>query len=325
MSELHRFLFQGMPVRGLLVRLTDDWTEMLARRASNTDTGAYPQPVRALLGEMAAAATLMQANIAFDGALVLQLHGDGPVRLAVAEVESDLRLRATATLAAPVPDGASLAAMANAAGRGRCAITLDPKRRSPGRQPYQGIVPLHGDHGEPLQRLSEVLEHYMLQSEQLDTKLVLAADDRIAAGLLIQRMPAQGERNLARGGDEDGIGLSEDFGRIALLAGSLRADELLTLDADTILRRLFWEEPLSRLAPAPGASAPRFACSCSREKVAAMLTSLGREEADSIVAEQGSIQVGCEFCGLQYRFDAVDAAGLFQSVADRPPGSTRAQ
>lgn len=325
MSELHRFLFEGMPVRGLLVRLTGDWAEILQRRAANTDTGPYPRPVRALLGEMTAAATLMQANIAFDGTLVMQLHGDGPVRLLVAEVESDLRLRATASVSGTIDDGASLSEMVNLGNRARCAITLDPRHRAPGRQPYQGIVPLYGDRGEKLERLSDVLEHYMLQSEQLDTRLVLAADDRIAAGLLIQRMPAKGEGNLSRGGDEDGIGLSEDFRRIALLAASLRPDELLSLDAKTILRRLFWEEPLARLAPTPVAHVPRFACSCSREKVGAMLTGLGSAEADSILAEQGAIQVACEFCGQQYRFDAIDTARLFVPASAQSPGSSQPQ
>lgn len=121
MSELHKFIFDGLPVRGQLVRLTDAWQQVLARRAANTQTGPWPQPVAALLGEMAAAAVLMQAGIKFDGALVLQMMGDGPVKLAVAEVQSDLRLRATATVAGEVPPGATLADMVNVHGKGRCA------------------------------------------------------------------------------------------------------------------------------------------------------------------------------------------------------------
>jgi carbonic anhydrase/acetyltransferase-like protein (isoleucine patch superfamily) len=177
-SELHKFLFDGLPVRGMLVRLTEAWTEILRVRASNSATGAYPAPVSELLGEMAAAGVLMQSNIKFNGALVLQIFGDGPVKLAVAEVQSDLSLRATATVNGPVADDARLSQMLNVAGGGRCAITLDPKDRHPGQQPYQGVVPLHGDHHEKLERLSDVLQHYMLQSEQLDTVLVLAANDR---------------------------------------------------------------------------------------------------------------------------------------------------
>ena len=315
MSELHKFLFDGLPVRGMVVRLTDAWTELLARRAGNTETGPYPVPVSELLGEMAAAAVLMQSNIKFNGALVLQIFGDGPVKLAVAEVQSDLSLRATASVTGELPADARLPDMVNVGGGGRCAITLDPKDRHPGQQPYQGVVPLHGDHHEKLERLSDVLQHYMLQSEQLDTVLVLAANSQVAAGLLIQRMPLKGEGNLAQGlthrENEDQIGHNEDYNRIAHLASSLTRDELLTLDVDTILRRLFWEEKLLRFEPQQGESGPRFACTCSRERVANMLRSLGVEEAESILAERNEIEVGCEYCGQQYHFDAVDAAQIF--------------
>jgi len=320
MSELHKFIFEGLPVRGMLVRLTDGWQEVLARRAAASD--AFPAPVRALLGEMAAAGVLMQGNIQFAGALVLQMYGDGPVKLAVAEVQSDLAFRVTAKVVGEVADGAELEAMLNVHGQGRCAITLDPKDKRPGQQPYQGVVALHGDHGEPLQHLSEVLEHYMLQSEQLDTKLILAADDSIAAGLLIQRLPVQGEGNLQGAQrNEDLIGLDEAYNRIALLAGTLTREELLTADADTILRRLFWEEPIRRFPVLRGEDGPRFVCSCSRERVGSMLKSLGRDEIDGIVAEQGRVEIGCDFCGIKYHFDPVDVGELFTPVGLQAPGS----
>ena len=322
MSELHRFLFEGQPVRGAIVRLTDAWTEMLRRRSDNTASGAYPQPVSELLGEMAAAGVLMQSGIKFNGALVLQIFGDGPVKLAVAEVQSDLGLRATASLQGDmteVVEGAGLDVLVNLHGGGRCAITLDPKDKFPGQQPYQGVVPLVNAQGKKLDRLSDVLSHYMLQSEQLDAVLVLAANDQVAAGLLVQRMPVKGEGNIAAGAvqrdEEDQIGRNEDYNRIATLAASLTRDELLTLDVETILRRLFWEEPLLRFEPQQGDGGPRFHCSCSRERVGRMLNSLGVEEVDSILAEQGQIEVGCEFCGQQYRFDPVDAAQIFASPA----------
>jgi molecular chaperone Hsp33 len=179
MSELTKFIFEGLPVRGMLVRLTGAWQEVLQRRNA---LGQHPPEVRRLLGEMSAAGVMMQASIQFKGALVLQIHGDGPVRLAVAEVQPDLAFRATAKVVGPVPAGADLAAMLNLHGQGRCAITLDPHDRLPGQQPYQGVVPLHGDQREPLQQVQQVLEHYMLQSEQLDTRLVLAANDEVAPG-----------------------------------------------------------------------------------------------------------------------------------------------
>lgn len=329
MSELHKFLFDGLPVRGMLVRLTDAWTDILARRAGNTSSGPYPAPVRELLGEMAAAGVLMQSNIKFNGALVLQIFGDGPVKLAVAEVKSDLSLRATASVTGEVGGDARLPDMVNVGGNGRCAITLDPQGRVPGQQPYQGVVPLNGDHHEKLDKLSDVLQHYMLQSEQLDTILVLAANDQVAAGLLIQRMPIKGEGNLAaelsHRENEDQIGHNEDYNRIATLAASLTREELLSLDVDTILRRLFWEEKLLRFAPRQGEDGPHFACTCSRERVSSMLRSLGPEEAESILAERGEIEVACEYCGQQYRYDAIDAAQVFTGVVQLPPGTDAVQ
>lgn len=325
MGELHKFLFDGLPVRGMLVRLTGSWQEVLARRAKAGDS--FPPPVRALLGEMAAAGLLMQANIQFDGALILQVYGDGPVKLAVAEVQNDLAFRVTAKVVGDVPEAAQLEAMVNVHGKGRCAITLDPRDKRPSQQPYQGVVTLHGDRREPLQQLSEVLEHYMLQSEQLDTRMILAADDNIAAGLLIQRLPVQGQGNLQGvQRNEDLIGLDEAYNRLSLLAGTLTREELLTLDADTILRRLFWEEPLRRLPKQAHSShieeGPRFACSCSRARVGSMLLSLGREEVDSIIDEQGRVEIGCDFCGVKYHFDAVDVGELFTPARDRLPGSS---
>ncbi|MGB4061188.1 MAG: Hsp33 family molecular chaperone HslO [Burkholderiaceae bacterium] len=338
MSELHKFLFDGLPVRGMLVRLTDAWQDMLARREQ---AGGYPAAVTELLGEMTAAATLMQANIKFNGALILQVMGDGPVKLAVAEVQPDLSLRATATVVGEVADASAgavrLSDMVNVNNQGRCAITLDPKDRQPGQQPYQGVVPLFGDRHEKLEKLSEVIEHYMLQSEQLDTRLVLAANDKVAAGLLIQRLPVKGQNNLegnlagqsradaVRSADEDQIGVNEDYNRISILAASLKREELLELDVDTILRRLFWEEPHTRFEPLAGETGPRFACTCSRERVGAMLRSLGVAEVDSIIAEQGQVEVGCEFCGTQYRYDPVDAAHLFVPPTASAPATDHLQ
>ena len=291
---------------------------MLQRRAASND--AFPEPVRVLLGEMAAAGALMQASIKFDGALVLQVYGDGPVKLAVVEVQSDLAFRVTAKVVGEVVPHAQVEAMLNVHGQGRCAITLDPKTKFPGQTPYQGVVSLHGDQREPLQKISEVLEHYMLQSEQLDTCLILAANDDTAAGLLIQRVPVEGAGNLGQR-NEDEIGLNEDYKRLAMLAATLTRDELLTLDADTLLRRLFWEENLKRFPSQTGEHGPRFACSCSRERVGRMLISLGRAEVDDIVAEQGRAEIGCDFCGIKYHFDAVDVGELFTPTPQQAPGS----
>ncbi len=322
MSELHKFIFEGLPVRGMLVRLTDSWQEILRRRR---DAGGYPVEVMHLLGEMAAAGALMQSNIKFNGALILQIFGDGPVKLAVAEVQPDLSLRATATVTGVVDADSTLSQLVNVNNQGRCAITLDPKDKLPGQQPYQGVVPLFDDKREKIENLSEVLEHYMLQSEQLDTTLILAADGAVAAGLLIQRLPVKGVGNLQgqtdRYADEDQIGINEDYNRIAILARTLKREELLGLDVETVLRRLFWEETLTRFEPL----VPSFACSCSRDRVGNMLRGLGTDEIESILAERGKVGVTCEFCGAQYDFDPVDAAQLFTHPDRRPPPTATVQ
>ncbi|MGN6526359.1 MAG: Hsp33 family molecular chaperone HslO [Burkholderiaceae bacterium] len=309
MSDLHKFIFDGLPVRGMLVRLTDSWQEVLARRAASGD---WPRPVQDVLGEMAAASVLMQANLKFNGALVLQVQGDGPVRLAVAEALSDLRFRVTAKVQGDVAADARFEDLVNARGHGRCAITLDPKDREPGQQPYQGVVTLVTPDGHSVGDVASMLEQYMRQSEQLDTRLVLAADGERACGLLIQRLPVEGVANLE--GTAAGAVDDDAFTRIAHLAATLKADELLTLDAETILRRLFWEEPLRLFEP----QHPSFACSCSRERVRSMLRGLGREEAEDILAERGDIEIACDFCGRQYRFDAVDVGEMFTAAADQP-------
>jgi molecular chaperone Hsp33 len=180
------------------------------------------------------------------------------------------------------------------------------------------VVPLNASHGTTRPNLADVLEHYMRQSEQLDTKLVLAADNNVAAGLLIQRLPAEGGTNAKDMEPEEQM---EHFNRIATLAASLTGDELLQLDVETILRRLFWQEKILRFDP----QTPRFACTCSRERVSGMIRGLGREEADDILAERGEIDVSCDFCGQHYRFDAVDTAQIFMAAGDRPPTTSTMQ
>ena len=317
MSEVHKFLFDGLPVRGTLVRLTDSWQEILQRRAANSTTGAYPALVSQMLGELTAAAVLMQSSIKFNGSLTLQIAGDGPVKLAVAEVQPDLSLRATATVMGEVKTDSTLSKMINVNNKGRCAVTLDPKDKFPGQQPYQGVVPLFDDHRQPIEKLSNVIEHYMLQSDQLDTTMVLAANDTVAAGLLIQRIPMQGEGNLAGSmvskRNEDEIGLNEHYNRLAVFAASLKQDELLNLNPNEILHRLFWEEAVIRYEPMPA----KFACTCSRERVSNMILSLGQAEVEEILAERGDVEVSCEFCGQQQRFDPVDAAQIFIDSASK--------
>lgn len=319
MSLLQKFLFDGLAVRGHIVQLTTPWQEILARRASNQHSGPYPEPVAQLLGEMTAAALLMQANIKFNGALVLQILGDGPLKLAVVEVQPNLSVRSTAKVVGDIAADARLADMVNVNNQGRCAITLDPKDRLPGQQPYQGIVPLCDDHGQSLPTIASVLEHYMLQSEQLDTTLVLASNAQMATGILVQRLPVMGENNLegSRHGqaNEDQIGKNEDYNRIAHFTASLKQEELLNLDVTHILHRLYWNEPLRTFDALQGPTGPSFKCRCSRDRVSAMLIGLGEQEVHATMAQMGHIEVGCDFCGQHYRYDAIEAAQLFSDPA----------
>ena len=304
-DRLLKFLFSNAPVRGEVVRLDGAWQRMIRFHD-------YPLAVTALLGQMTAAAALLAANIKFNGTLILQIHGDGPVRLLVAECQPGFRLRATAKLTegAVIAGDAGLADLVNVHGNGRCAITLDPRDRLPGQQPYQGVVPLTGD------SIATALESYMRQSEQLDTRLWLAAGATAAAGVLLQRLPreggtaagtrAYGKQPAQHPGEQAGED-DDAWPRATLLAGTLSAAEMLAEPAETIARRLFWEEQLQHAAPAT----PQFSCSCSRERIGRMLTSMGREEVDAILAEHGRVEVTCDFCNAQQVFDPVDVGQLF--------------
>lgn len=324
-SELHRFSFEGLPVHGVLVRLTDVWVEILQRQASGGSTLTYSLPVQNVLGELLAAALLMHSNIRYPGSLTLKISGDGPIKLAVAEVQSDLGLRATASLVGEVTAGAGLNTLVNLNDHGICAVTLKPDAQLPGQRPYQGVVPLIHDAGDGFERLSDVLSHYMVNSEQLETTLVLAANDKVAAGLLIQRLPLTSVTNLSLGeasrasGNESGI--SEDYNRIAILASSLKRDELLTLDGQTILHRLFWQESLLHLNRADSEPAPHLYCTCSHDRVSQMILGLGPVEAQRLLAELGRIAVGCAFCGANYEFDSADVAQVFSTTSGLPPTS----
>ncbi|SDD22969.1 molecular chaperone Hsp33 [Cupriavidus sp. YR651] len=315
---LQKFLFDAAPVRGELVRMEATWQEVLNRHA-------YPAPVRRLLGEMMAAAALLSANLKFNGALVMQLHGDGPVRMLVVECLSDLSMRATAKIAegADVADDATLTQLVNVHGHGRFAITLDPQDKLPGQQAYQGIVPLSDEHG-PLATMGAVLEHYMQASEQLDTRLWLASNDQVAAGMLLQKLPSYGGTMEGQGsqpaqvgetgaplGDEGRAQDLDTWDRACQLGATLKDEELLAESPDTLLRRLFWEDLQATGLRVFDPLTPHFQCSCSRAKVAGMLQSLGQAEVESIIAERGHVEIHCDFCGQRYEFDPVDSAQLF--------------
>ena len=297
-DQLQKFMFNAAPVRGEIVSLRNTWQEVLTRRD-------YPAPVRTVLGEMMAACALLSANLKFHGTLVMQIFGDGPVKMLVVQCGSDLSMRATAKFsgeaAQTIGDGMGFAELVNASGHGRCVITLDPADKKPGQQPYQGIVPLNGEDG-PLTSIADVLEHYMRHSEQLDTRLWLAADRERAVGMLLQKLPGDGGI-VPRNTETD----ADTWERVCTLGGTLSAQELLEVDPETVFRRLFWQENVQHFEPA----VTRFLCTCSREKVGAMLRMLGRDEVDGVIAERGHVEIHFDFCNQRYEFDPVDVAHLF--------------
>jgi molecular chaperone Hsp33 len=317
MSAIHKFLMAQGAVRIEAARLTDTWAEIAGMRA-------HPPAVQHMLGELVVASTLLSATLKFNGALALQLQGDGPVRLAVVECRpapeasgsSGWLVRATVKLAAhaQINDDADFKALVNPTGNSRFIVVLDPQDKLPGQQAYTGIVPLVGH------TLADSLAHYFASSEQLPTQLWLAADSGVAAGVLIQRMPTEGgksEGGKAEGGkratpDEDA------WNRASILAGTIKPQELLSLEATELVRRVFYEETVTVFEAQP----VRFACSCSREKVAGVLRMLGRAEVESILAERNDITVNCEYCDKTYLFDAVDAAAAFTDITGTQSSGT---
>jgi molecular chaperone Hsp33 len=299
-DTLQKFIFDNAAVRGELVEISDTWREIQARHG-------YPKAVRAMLGEMVAASALLSANLKFNGSIVMQIHGDGPVRLLVVECDADLRIRATAKLApdAEVADDATLTDLLNVNGKGRFVITLDPLEKMPGQQPYQGIVPLDGEN------VATVIENYMMRSEQLDTRLWLAADDKISRGMLLQKLPRHSGKadQTAQATEEEDL---ETWNRAVVLGSTLKQEELLSTDIETLLNRLFWEETIRVFDP----QHPQFHCSCTREKVGNMLKMLGQLEVESALSDLGELGIKCDFCGKHYSFDKVDCAQLF--AADVP-------
>ncbi|PRC91471.1 Hsp33 family molecular chaperone HslO [Solimicrobium silvestre] len=300
-DTLQKFMFDDATVRGELVELNATWKQVLTHHN-------YPLPVQNLLGELTCAAALLCANLKFDGSMIMQIHGEGAIKLLVVECDNQLQVRAMAKLAenAHIADNASLSELVNANGHGRFVITLDPNNKVPGQQAYQGIVPLEGD------SIAAVIENYMKQSEQLDTKLWLASDSEVSRGMLLQRLPCHGGSATHATHDEElsqAESAEQAWTRACLLGNTLKRDELLSASTATLLHRLFWEETLRIFEPQD----ITFSCSCSREKVGNMLVMLGKEEVTEAVNSLGKLDINCDFCGKPYSFDAVDCTQLFLS------------
>jgi molecular chaperone Hsp33 len=286
MSDAHRrFLIENTPVRGGWVRLDDTYREVLSRHD-------YPPVLRRMLGELLAATALLASNLKFKGSVIVQLQSSGPLQLLVVECTDDSGMRAISTWKGELDESADLVTLAPG---GRCVITLDPRDAS---RLDQGIVALEGG------SIARLLEHHMQNSEQLATRLWLAADGERAAGLLLQKLPS------ADGGD----GATDDWARVTSLGATVRSDELLDLDPEPLLSRLFGGEQVRLFKPHP----VRFACGCSEVRVANALLLLGRAEVEQVLAEQGRIEVACEFCNRKFSFDRARALGLFATAEPTP-------
>lgn len=286
-DQIQRFLFDGTTVRGEIVQLQQAYQEVLDRHA-------YPFAVRQQLGELLAAVALLTETVKLDGTLSIEVRGDGPLELLMAESNPGGELRGIARLAEGQALPADDTSFAELVGRGRVVITLDPRE---GRR-YQGIVELSAD------TLGGCLEDYFSQSEQLPTRLWLAAGNERASGLLLQKLPKDERHH-----DPDA------WERTVHLAATLKRDELLDLPTEQLLFRLFHEEQTRVFTP----KALRFGCTCSRERIAQALYSLGAEELREVLKEQQSIDTHCHFCHTRYQFGAAEIEALIESPDAPPP------
>ncbi len=288
---LHRFIFEQYPIRGHLVHLDAAWRALTLHHE-------YPAAIRDTLGEAVAASLLLAATVKFEGVLSLQLQGDGPVHLMLAQCTSGLGVRGLARYReGEYTDAGTGAVRVDLIGTGNLTVTLET---DDGSQRYQGIVPISG------QRLAESLQVYFENSEQLPTRLWLHADASGASGMLLQKLPIAD----APGAHAVEVAAVDDaWRRVQLIGETLTPEELRTLADAEILHRLFNEDDVRLFEPAP----VYFRCRCSRERVSGMLQSLGEAETRSVLAERGEVEVRCDFCNRAHVFDAVDIAQLFNA------------
>lgn len=276
-DQMHRYLFENYAVRGELVNVSQTWRDIL----SGHD---YPPPVQQILGELLVATSLLTATLKFDGDITVQLQGDGPLNLAVINGNNRQEMRGVARMQGDIADGSSLKEMV---GNGYLVITISPEKG----ERYQGVVGLEGD------TLAACLEDYFMRSEQLPTRLFLrtgaAGDQQGAGGILLQVLPAQDAS-------------TDDFNHLATLTETIKTEELLSLSANEVLWRLYHQEEVTVYDPQDVV----FKCTCSRERCGDVLKTLPQSEVDEILAEDGEIDMHCDYCGSHYVYDAVDIAAL---------------
>lgn len=285
-DQLHRYLFENHAVRGELVTVSSTWKEVL-------ENHNYPLPVKNLLGELLVATSLLTATLKFAGDITVQVQGDGPMSLAVINGNNRQQMRGVARVQGEIADDASLKTLV---GNGYLVITITPEEG----ERYQGVVGLEGE------TLAECLEDYFQRSEQLPTRLFIRTGDvegqPAAGGMLLQVLPAQDTQ-------------AEDFEHLAVLTETVKADELFTLPANEVLWRLYHEEEVTLYDPQD----VEFKCTCSRERCADALKTLPDEEVDSILAEEGEIDMHCDYCGNHYLFNAMDIAEIRNNASPADP------
>ncbi|ASK56810.1 redox-regulated molecular chaperone Hsp33 [Vibrio tarriae] len=277
-NMLHRYLFEDLSVRGELVQLNDTYQQMISSQE-------YPTAVQYLIGELLVATSLLTATLKFEGSITLQLQGNGPVSLVVINGDNNQQVRGVARWQGDIADNANLHDML---GKGHLVITIEPKQG----ERYQGVVGLEGD------TLTEVLEGYFLRSEQLKTRLWIRVGEHdgkaCAAGMLLQIMP-------------DGKGSADDFEHLEQLTHTIKNEELFALPAEELLYRLYNQEKVQLFTPQP----VNFRCGCSRERSAAAIMTVAREEINDILAQDGAVALHCDYCGTTYSFDAAQVAELY--------------
>ncbi|GGI99617.1 33 kDa chaperonin [Shewanella hanedai] len=276
-DNLHRYLFENADVRGELVQLEKSYQEVISAHD-------YPPQIQNLLGQLLAATSLLTATLKFDGDISVQLQGDGPVSLAVINGNNLQQLRGVARFKGDISDDSDLQQLF---GKGHMVITLSPTEG----ERYQGVVALD----KPT--LSACLEEYFAQSEQLPTSINLFANGKQAAGMLLQVLPSEGDDNA-------------QFEHLEQLTATVKAEELFDLEAEDVLHRLYHQEEVRLFDPV----AVTFSCTCSRERSASAIRTVSREEIDSILAETGKIEMGCEYCNSNYSFDSIDVAAIFSNT-----------
>jgi molecular chaperone Hsp33 len=280
---LHRFQLENLHVRGEWVSLGESWREI-------QKTADYPKPVKQVLGEALVAISLLADSLKFDGSLIMQIRGTLPLTMLVVQATSDGAIRGLADWQGDIPQDASFRDLFGEA-TGTMVISVEPNSNQGER--YQSLVSLEGD------SLAECFTQYFSQSEQLNTRLWMAVDDQFAAGLMLQSLPEENIQHQAEG-----------WNRAKILADTVRNVELLELDAQELLYRLYHEEDL-RLYDA---KMIRFECTCSQEKIEHTIRTIGKGEADSILKERGNIEINCDFCNTKYVLDSIDVTRLFSDA-----------